>query len=245
MNNIHTADFPTPKGVNAFYTTRHSGVSKAPFDSYNIALHVGDQQQDVLVNRSMLPKAESIAWLQQIHSARCIEVKDDYFLPLETSKADASFTTLSNTVCAVMTADCLPILIFDQYATCVAAVHAGWKGLASGVIQNTVGKMPVSPERLLMWVGPHISAQHFEVGEDVREQFAKFPSAFKAITNTNKYRCNLLTITKQIANSMGITQIFGGNLCTYANATDFFSYRRSVHEGESQTGRLLCGIYLD
>lgn len=245
MNNIHPADFPIPDGVKAFYTTRRFGVSKPPFDSFNIALHVGDEHQDVLDNRVMLPKAESIAWLQQIHSARCIEVTDNYFLPLEISKADASYTTLASTVCAVMTADCLPILICDQDASCVAAVHAGWKGLASGVIQNTINKMPAYTDRLLMWVGPHISAQHFEVGEDVRQQFIDFPSAFKPSSNANKYLCDLFAISKQIANSMGIKQVFGGNLCTYGNPSEFFSYRRTVHEGQTQTGRLLCGIYLE
>lgn len=245
MNNIHTADFPLPKGVNGFYTTRRFGVSKPPFDSFNIALHVGDQKQDVVDNRSMLPNAESIAWLQQIHSARCIEVTDDYFLSLESSKADASYTTLTNTVCAVMTADCLPILICDQDASCVAAVHAGWRGLATGVIQNTIRKMSASPERLLMWVGPHISAEYFEVGEDVRNHFTGYPSAFKPSANANKYQCDLFEITKYIASSMGITQIFGGNLCSYSNPTDFFSHRRTVHKGESQTGRMLCGIYLE
>ena len=244
MHNIHTADFPFPKGVNAFYTSRRFGVSKAPFDSFNIALHVGDQNQDVLDNRSCLPKAESIAWLQQIHSARCIEVTNDYFLPLETDKADASYTSLANTVCAVMTADCLPILICDQDATCVAAVHAGWRGLASGVIQNTIGKLPVSPERLLIWVGPHISSAHFEVGDDVRQHFSNYTNAFKPSDSANKYLCDLFVIAKQIAKSMGIVHVFGGNLCTYSNPSEFFSHRRAVHNGASQTGRMLSGIYL-
>ena len=245
MHTIELADFPIPKGVKAFYSTRRFGVSKPPFDSFNIALHVGDNPQDVLDNRAKLPNADSIAWLQQVHSARCIELTDSVIAHPDKCAADASFTRLKNAVCAVMTADCLPILICDQDASCVAAVHAGWRGLAAGVVENTIANMSLPPERLLLWVGPHITAQHFEVGEDVLQQFKNYPNAFKPGNSENKFYCDLFSITAQIAASIGITQIFGGNLCNYSNPTDFYSYRRSVHQGHSQTGRMMCGIYLE
>ncbi len=244
MSNIKVPDFPVPDGVNAFYTTRQDGFSSAPYDSFNIALHVGDNKQNVLENRSCLPNANSIAWLQQIHSARCIEVNSHYFLPLETSKADASFSIQNEIVCAVMTADCLPILICDRQASCVAAVHAGWRGLAAGIIQNTISKMPVAAENLIVWVGPHISAKHFEVGEDVRQAFPSHLDAFTPSENANKYLCNMFAITTNILNNLQVSRIYGGDMCTYSNSADFFSHRRTCHQGQSSTGRMLCGIYL-
>lgn len=233
-----------PSGVSAFYTSRCGGESLAPYDSFNLAKHVGDNPVDVASNRSQLPLSDRIAWLNQVHSSRCVAITDDYFVPLELAKADASFSRQSDVVCAVMTADCVPILIASKDASCVAAVHAGWRGLANGVLQNTLAALPSKSSNLSIWVGPHISQAHFQVGEDVKLALNQYENAFVADTAANKYRCNLFQIVQTICQSAGITDVTNSGICTYSDHQHFFSHRYAQQHLHSQTGRIVSAIYL-
>jgi hypothetical protein len=233
-----------PEGVNAFYTNRHHGSSLAPYDSFNLATHVGDDPMDVHCNRQMLPLSDQIAWLNQVHGSRCLPVNQDYFLPLEPAKADASFSKQQNVVCAVLTADCLPILIASKDATCVAAVHAGWRGLASGVLQNTLKALNCPSDNLSVWVGPHISQAHFQVGKDVKDAFVDNADAFVSDGLSGKFRCDLFAIVDAICSSMGISEVVNSNICTYTNYQDFYSHRHAQHSSQTTTGRFVSGIYL-
>lgn len=242
---ILTPEWDLPKGVSAFYTQRTGGCSKAPFDSNNLALHVGDNANDVYINRESLPQSERIAWLNQVHASRCVMINDEYFLGLEPAKADAGFTTQKSTVCAVLTADCVPILIADKNASCVASIHAGWRGLASGVIQNTIAAMPVLPETLSVWIGPHISQANFQVGEDVKSSFKQHSKAFENDVVDGKYRCSLYQIIQSILNTLNISDVVNCEICTYEKHDTFYSYRHAQKNGEVQTGRFVSGIYLN
>jgi YfiH family protein len=246
-------DWPAPNNVRAFTSCRSGGFSQAPFDSFNLAQHVGDDQNLVDKNRQLLPNHQNFTWLNQIHSNICLDL-DMIANVVDTGpQADACFSIRKNQVCAVMTADCLPILFCDQQGTCVAAVHAGWRGLADGVIENTVSKMPVNAKSLMAWMGPAISQRHFEVGKEIKETFINYPQAFSRNSQTpdNKYFADLYSIAKQKMFALGITQLFGGQYCTYQQADLFFSHRRATHIVSSEanhlatTGRIVSAIYLD
>ncbi|GAA0857810.1 peptidoglycan editing factor PgeF [Aliiglaciecola litoralis] len=237
-------DWSLPDGIAAFYTCRQGGSSLAPFDAFNLALHVGDDPMDVAANRALLPNSDRIAWLNQVHSARCVPISQDYFLSLEPAKADASISREKHLVCAVMTADCLPILIASKDASCVAAVHAGWRGLANGVLQNTLAALPCEPSNLSIWVGPHISQSHFQVGQEVKQALAQYASAFVKDAEAGKFRCDLFQIVQAICLHSGITDITNSDICTYANHQLFFSHRHAQHHQQQRTGRIVSGIYL-
>lgn len=245
MRQIRKPDWNLPKGVHAFYTTRHNGVSLAPYDSFNLGLHVGDSPNAVWQNRQQLPLYEHIGWLNQIHGTEFVELSGSDHNQQSTATADASFSRACNTVCAVMTADCLPILVCDQQATIVAAIHAGWRGLASGIVQKTLLSLPCKTQNMSMWIGPHISQRFFEVDHTVKSHFSDFPEAFKTAHDSDKFYCDMASIVKQIAHAIGIGDVQGGHLCTYQRADLFFSHRRASHAGLPQTGRMVCGIYRD
>ncbi|GAC15882.1 peptidoglycan editing factor PgeF [Aliiglaciecola lipolytica] len=241
---IRTPHWDLPAGVKAFYTTRKGGASQPPYDSNNLAAHVGDNPADVQSNRGNLPLSESTAWLTQVHGKRCIRITEDYFLPLESAKADASFTTEKNMVCAVMTADCLPILVADTAGSCVAAIHAGWRGLANGIIENTIHSMGIPANQLMVWIGPHISQRHFQVSEDLKQVFSEYPEAFKKDAEPGKYLCSLAHIAGHICKSMQVNSVIESGICTYVHHSDFYSHRFAQHNGQTHTGRFVCGIYL-
>lgn len=245
VNSVLTPDWELPTGVSAFYTDRNGGYSEAPYDTNNLALHVGDNANDVQSNRESLQLYERIAWLNQVHSSRCIKVTDEYFLSLEPAKADASFTTQNSTVCAVLTADCVPILIADKNATCVAAVHAGWRGLASGVLQNAIAALPVAAESLTVWIGPHISQPNFQVGEEVKSAFTQFSEAFVQDEIAGKYQCSLAKIIDSILHSLQVQDVTHSGICTFAQHEQYYSFRHAKQHGQAQTGRFASGIYLD
>lgn len=241
---ILVPDWDLPPGVKAFYSSRHGGESLSPYKSFNIANHVGDDPMDVDFNRQQLPMHDHIAWLNQIHGTRCVEADSQYFLSMEPAKADASYTSLANVVCAVMTADCLPILLAAKDASCVSAVHAGWRGLASGVVQNTMTMLDSDPSNITMWVGPHISQKHYEVGEDVKQAFAAFDFAFSQ-KSEDSYYCNLFAITQAIAHSLGVKDVVNSQICTYEQKLDFYSHRYASQHGKPATGRFVSGVYIE
>ncbi len=234
-----TPDWPAPSNVCTMQTTRTGGISLAPFDSLNLGNHVNDDPLHVAHNRQLLAPyvPTEPVWMNQVHGIRVLDAAKSNCI----ESADAAFTKQSYVVCVTMTADCLPVLICDEKGTTVAAVHAGWRSLCDGIIEATVKAMTESPDQLMAWLGPAIGPDAFEVGAEVRAQFiekdADAASAFKV--SGDRYLGNLYTIAKQRLNQLGVTKIYGGGLCTYNDASRFFSYRR-----DGVTGRMATLIWL-
>ncbi len=236
-------DWPAPPSVQALQTTRAGGVSAAPYDTLNLGLHVGDHPLSVAVNRQRLSgllPSEPV-WLDQVHGTTVVEAGHTGCIP----RADAIVTRNLNAVCVVMTADCLPVLLCDVHGTVVGAAHAGWRGLAGGVIESTVKAMQVDPAQLMAWLGPAIGPQSFEVGNEVRETFISQDSlATQAFTplgesGDGKYLADLYALARLRLKSMGVDRIYGGGFCTYSDRERFYSYRR-----DGQTGRMASLIWL-
>jgi len=234
-------DWPAPANVRAFITTRAGGVSQGPYSSLNLGLRSGDDANVVAANRdrlrAILPQEPK--WLRQVHGNIVVEAD-----PLADSpEADAAVARRPGTVCAVLVADCVPVLLADRAGTTVAIAHAGWRGLASGVIEKTVERMALSPGELLAYLGPGIGPSAFEVGADVRDAFlARDPRSEPAFTPRapGKWLADLFSLARQRLGGIGITNIYGGGHCTYSDPQRFFSYRR-----ERTTGRMAAVIWRD
>lgn len=242
MDNI-IPNWNIPKHIHAFTTVRTGGVSKPPFDSFNLGDHVNDSPEDVAQNRALLVEKfhlpQSPLFLTQTHSTRVLE------LPYSGKdiEADAVYTNQPNQVCLVMTADCLPVLFVSKDGKEIAAAHAGWRGLCDGVLEATVEKFQCPSNEISAWLGPAIGAKAFQVGKEVIEQFCAFdPRAEEAFIQDNstngKFLGNLYQIATQRLNKLGITEISGGEYCTYTQKDLFFSYRR-----DKQTGRMATLIW--
>lgn len=248
MNSYLTPNWPQPTNIKAYTTLRfHSeGKSIAPYDNFNLATHVGDDKNHVLTNRKILVNDLKLPnepfWLTQEHTTIVLAINKN--TPNSNQIADASYTTEKNCVCVVLTADCIPILLCDHEGTIVAAIHAGWKGLCDGVIEETLKTMPIPSNKLIAWLGPAIGPKAFSVGEEVRAQFiAKDKNAELAFKNIseNKWLGDLFLIAKQRLNSFGVTEIYGGDLCTFSEQKKFFSYRGSAN---GITGRMATLIWI-
>jgi len=232
------ADWPAPANIMAGCTTRQGGCSVAPYDSLNLAMHVGDNAQHVEHNRLELVRylhlPSSPHWLEQVHG--CQVSTDKQVL----HTADAAITTRENTVCIVMTADCLPLLITDRRGTCVAAVHAGWRGLANGVIKQTIDRMPVPAGELLVWLGPAIGPDHFEVGADVYDVFVQQDEQYREAfcAHQDRWLMNIYHAARLQLHALGVNDVSGGTCCTYTDVERFYSYRR-----DHQTGRMASLIW--
>ena len=234
-------DWPLPANVRALQTTRCGGVSIAPYHSLNLGDHVGDDPMSVARNRMLLNRLmpSEPVWLEQVHGIVVADADRAGCRPV----ADAVVATRPGSVCVVMTADCLPVLLCDRQGTVVAAVHAGWRGLVSGVIEATVGKMAAAPENLIAWLGPAISQSAFEVGEEVHAAFvAAYPAAAAAFVpgQSGKYLADIYALARLRLNALGIDRIYGGDRCTFAESERFFSYRR-----DGVTGRQGTFIWLE
>jgi YfiH family protein len=250
---IIAVDWPAPATVKAYYTTRHGGVSPAPYDSFNLGMHVGDNPQYVAQNRQRLlsesPQLQNIAWLDQVHGTDVVKAEEvcGRNSSEKITQADAATTSKKHTACIVMTADCLPVLFCNQQGTQVAAAHAGWRGLLNGVLENTVKSFNTPANSIMAWLGPAIGPNAFEVGAEVREAFinaSKNPAeealAFKENPlRKNHFFADLYQLAHFRLQRAGITAIYGGGACTYSDASQFFSYRR-----EPITGRMGSLIYL-
>lgn len=232
-------EWPAPSHVCAIQTTRLGGVSSAPYDSLNLGDHVNDDPHHVAKNRQLLASflPTEPVWMNQVHGIRVLDAAKSSCI----ATADAAFTTQKNIVCVTMTADCLPILLCNREGTIVAAVHAGWRSLCDGVIEATVKAMAVNGHTLMAWLGPAIGPDAFEVGAEVRAQFIEkdqqAASAFKL--HGHQYSADLYQLARQRLHHVGVTQINGGGLCTHADASRFFSYRR-----DGVTGRMATLIWL-
>ncbi len=235
-------DWPLPDNVNAVSTTRAGGVSQSPYGSLNLAEHVGDNQVNVAANRARLYQQLGLThppyWLNQVHGNRLACIPGDADL-----EADASFTQQTQIPCVVMTADCLPVLFTNMAGTEVAAAHAGWRGLANGVLERTVGQFSSEPCNMMAWFGPAISQAFFEVGDDVKQAFvdvnADSAKAFRP-GDKGKWFADLYQLARMRLQNIGLTQIYGGEYCTYREDALFYSYRR-----EGLTGRMATLIWLD
>ncbi|UEB95171.1 peptidoglycan editing factor PgeF [Pseudomonas sp. HN2] len=234
-----TPDWPAPASVRACVTTREGGVSEAPFDSLNLGDHVDDRPEAVAENRRRLTDHFSIqpAWLQQVHGITVVHAD-----PGIVATADASWTATPGIACAAMTADCLPALFCDRAGTRVAAAHAGWRGLAAGVLEATLDSLDVPADEVLVWLGPAIGPKAFEVGPEVREVFInQLPEAAEAFVPSNnpgKFMADIYELARLRLAECGVTAVYGGGFCTVTDPR-FFSYRRA-----SRTGRFASLIWL-
>ncbi|CAK0782327.1 polyphenol oxidase YfiH [Gammaproteobacteria bacterium] len=236
--------WPVPAGIRALSTTRQGGVSTGAYASLNLGDHVGDDSGAVQDNRQWLAKAANLpalpVWLRQVHG---VTVAENLHQPPHQPgyEADAAITDQPGVVCVVLTADCLPILLCDQQGTRVAAVHAGWRGLAAGIIEATVERLGAEP--LLAWLGPAIGPNHFEVGAEVRAAFVAWhPDAALAFSPAPEghWRADLFTLARQRLAACGVTAVYGGGLCTVSDPARFFSHRRD----RGVTGRMASLIWL-
>ncbi len=248
--NLIIPEWSAPENIRAFSTVRYGGVSESPYqgddsgkNGLNFGMHVGDSLLDVQKNRAILRKelpAEPV-WLNQVHGTTVVNGEGVLGIP----DADASFSEKNGIVCTIMTADCLPVLLCDKAGTVVAAAHAGWKGLAGGILENTVTVMrEKTNSEIMAWLGPAIGPDAFEVGEDVRRAFVQknplMGSAFVVRKNmAGKYLADIYALAKMTLDKLGVTDVSGGGFCTVTDKERFYSYRR-----DGVTGRMASGIWM-
>ena len=235
-------DWPVPASVRAASTTRRGGVSNSPHDSLNLGYHPEDDVDKVTENRRRLARALDLpqepVWLKQVHGRNVVDATQIS----ASAEADASFARHAGVVCVVMTADCLPVLLCNRAGTCVAAVHAGWRGLANGVIGATVEHMECAPEDLIAWLGPAIGADVFEVGEEVYTAFLALDEGNAVCFRPSprgRWLANIYELARRQLRALGITMLFGGGWCTLTESEKFFSYRR-----DGSSGRMASLIWL-
>jgi YfiH family protein len=230
-------DWPLPRGVAAAFTTRAGGVSEAPWDSFNVATHVGDAPQAVARNRLHLRARLGLpaepAWLDQVHGVAVCDL-DSGGASAAPVTADAAVTRAIGQACVVMVADCLPVLFAGRDGEVVAAAHAGWRGLAAGALERTVAAMGVAGSQLSAWLGPAISQAHFEVGDEVRAEFVAADggaAAFFAANERGRWQADLAGLARRRLTALGVTDIHGAAWCTFADRRRFFSHRRDGRGG--------------
>ncbi len=251
-------DWPAPANVHAFTTTRQGGFSQAPYDQFNLGAFTGDDLPTVKQNRALLnallPQAPF--WIKQVHGNDVVLAKGVHDgIGDSIIEADGSVTTDPQTVLSILAADCMPVLFTNRLGTVVAAAHAGWRGLCTGVLENTVAKLLEEsssiPSDVLAWIGPSISVAHYEVGAEVRAAFMESAAQFdfrlddacfipKRTSSSEKYWADLPRIAKSRLQALGIGAVYGGDLCTFSDPQRFYSYRR-----ETPTGRFACLIWFN
>ena len=230
-------------GVEIRVSTREGGVSQFPYDSLNLADHVGDQAESVAENRRRLAEAlpnGGVCWLNQIHGVETVEGKVG-LVP----EADAHWTAARNRPLAVLTADCLPVVLMTIDGSCVGIAHAGWRGLAAGVLESLLTAMPAEPASMTAWLGPAISAAAYEVGPEVKTTFEQTcgeesGDCFLASHRQGRWMADLWALARLRLGRAGVSTIIGGGRCTYSESADFFSHRR---EGPA-TGRMATLVWL-
>ncbi|MBW8823995.1 MAG: peptidoglycan editing factor PgeF [Xanthomonadales bacterium] len=245
------ADWPAPLRIRALTTTRHGlGVSQPPFDHFDLGLRNGDDVESVLENRRLLEHAldlpSSPRWLRQVHGVDVVRF-DDASADGE-SRADAAVTSTPGVVLAILTADCLPMVVAARDGSEVAAAHAGWKGLAAGVLEATVASMQAAPDRCVAWLGPAAGPQAYEIGGEVRDAFIahdpRAESAFVA-TRPGHWRVDLHALARQRLADAGIHGVHGGAHCTISESSLFFSHRRSTSDGSRNSGRMATLAWIE
>ncbi|QIB53002.1 peptidoglycan editing factor PgeF [Pseudomonas sp. OIL-1] len=234
------AEWPAPKRVRTCITTREGGINRPPWQSFNLGDHVGDDPEHVAANRARLAAELGCepVWLKQTHSRLTIKAQ-----PGTVQNADASWTDQPGIACTIMTADCLPVLFCDRAGSRVAAAHAGWRGLAGGVLESTIQALQTPPDQLLVWLGPAIGPASFEVGAEVRDLFVSdIPAAAAAFVpsrNAGRFMADIYHLARLRLQAAGVTAVYGGGLCTVNDPLRFYSYRR-----DGETGRFASLIWL-
>jgi YfiH family protein len=236
--------WPAAPRVRAAFTLRGGGVSGPPFDTLNLGARVGDAAAAVAENRrrvaAQLQLPAEPCWLEQVHGTTIADLDAPASAAART--ADAAITRRAACVCVMQVADCMPVLFATRDGSAVAAAHAGWRGLAAGVLEATVAQLGVAPHQLLAWMGPAIGAQHFEVGAEVRSAFVSRDAAAATAFSANsggRWQCDLSALARARLAAAGVTAVFGGDWCTYSEPQRFFSYRR-----DGQCGRMAALIWL-
>ncbi len=239
-------DWPAPSRVKAVMTTRAGGVSLPPYDSFNLATHVGDDLHDVLANRELLVNALNLpsepCWINQVHGVRVLNVDSEACEPIV--DADGSSTHQKNKVLAILTADCLPVFITNRSGSFIMLLHAGWRGVADDIIGKSVRECGESASDLMAWIGPGIGKTAFECGAEVRDEFLAngtgLPEHFQSLTTqTDKFLADLSAMAQWQCRQLGMAWVSASEECTYLNAEDFFSFRR-----EGATGRMVSLMWL-
>jgi YfiH family protein len=235
-------DWPAPRGVRAVSTLRGGGVSRAPYESLNLAMHVGDEPDCVLENRrrlrDQLGLEQEPAWLRQVHGTEVARVAG-----ASPPVADAMVADARGVACTILTADCLPVLFASTDGRRVAAAHAGWRGLSRGVLEATIAALATPPRELLAWLGPAIGPARFEVGAEVRDAFLRLDPAAVAAFRANerhRWQADLYRLARQHLNRAGIDAVYGGGWCTFDEAERFFSYRR-----DGECGRMATLVWIE
>ncbi len=241
MANWIYPDWPAPSRVKSLVSTRLGGSSTGVYASLNLGEHVGDDAIEVAQNRTILREMlpSEPVWLNQVHG-NTVAYADHV---RERVQADAAVAWRRKTVCAVLTADCLPVLLCDDEGSVVAAVHAGWRGLLAGILEQTVSTMRQPPARLMAWLGPAIAQDHYEVGHEVRQAFVNdLPQTAAAFRGhgSGKWLADMYWLARLHLQRAGVTRIFGGDLDTFADQERFYSYRR-----DGVTGRMASLIWLN
>ena len=243
------AKWPASPWIHAGTTTRLDGCSIAPFDSFNLAKHVGDDEGMVAKNRLLLKDKLRLpsepVWLNQVHGAEVIETREGLFQDGHFDvTADGAYTNRPGVVCAILSADCVPILLCNRTGTEIAAVHAGWRGLCQDILAGAVAKFNAKANEIMAWIGPHISAEHYEIRNDMRTTCIEFMGqaterCFKAIEN-EQYLADLEGLVKLKLTALGVLDITSSSLCTWKDENLFYSYRRSAI-----TGRMASLIWIN
>lgn len=239
--------WPDLPRVRAFVLTRSGGVSAPPYASLNLAQHVDDDAAAVLANReavaAWLPGEPRMQWLNQVHGTQVLDLTGEEPDTGAAMEADGLVTRVPGLACCVLTADCLPIFLVSEQSDEVALVHAGWRGLAGGIVERAIARMKTSPGQVRAWFGPAIAACHFEVGDEVRAAFlasnAGLADCFHEASAPGKYMANLYAIAEHKLLALGVSAVSGGEHCSYCDRDRFYSYRR-----DGRTGRNLSIIYL-
>jgi YfiH family protein len=239
-----TPAWPAPPNVHAAFTLRCGGVSLPPFDTLNLGAHVGDLPECVAENRRRVHAAlelpASPTWLTQVHGTRVVDA--ERVTETADTRADALILRRAGEVAAIQVADCLPVLLSAPDGAAAAAAHAGWRGLAAGVLEATVAAFGESATGLIAWLGPAIGAAHFEVGAEVRAAFVRHDTSAAAAFTPNargRWQCNLTQLARQRLRALGVQQVYGGEWCTFADPARFYSHRR-----EPRCGRMAALLWL-
>jgi len=238
-----TPDWNAPANVRAVTTTRHGGISAGSYDSMNLALHVDDEQAVVIQNREILRETLQLpsepAWLQQVHSTDVADLDQEH----PTLCADGSTTTSRQKVCVVMTADCLPVLLTDRQGKRIMALHAGWRGLAQGILEKGVSLFSAGDD-VIAWLGPSIGPGKFEVGEEVVEQLMGGGQSeckwYTPSASQGKYMVDLYQAARARLLGSGVVEVAGGGFCTFTDSRRFYSYRR-----QGECGRMATLVWFD
>lgn len=225
-----------PPNIEAYTTTRIGGASLGEFAGLNVGSHVGDDLLLVKANRRLLPHSDKITWLEQIHSNRVVA------LPSVDTTADAAYSASKSHFCAVMTADCVPILLCDNQGREVAAVHAGWKGLESNIISNAIAHFRASPADVIAWIGPAISGPCYEVDAELGRRFSHIDGAVAPSDQLGKFLLDLPLVAQVQLEQAGVKSVTQSHFCTYSDEHRFYSHRRATHQHKRTTGRMVSVI---